>query len=232
MRSVKELRGYSIRATDGEIGRVHEFLFDDLTWTIRYLVVDTGDWLPGRKVLVSPAAVDRPDAEAESLAVGLTQAQVEDSPPLEADAPVSRQIESDLHEYYGWVPYWRTGVPAAGPGPIAAAPVMAAEGARAPEAAEEEGKPPIDPHLRSTREVTGYHIEARDGDVGHVDDFVGEDDRWIIRYLVVDTGNWLPGRKVLIAPTWSEVVNWAQRIVSVDLKRETVEKSPEFNQSI
>jgi hypothetical protein len=207
------------------MGKVYSFLFDDLEWTIRYLVVDTGDWLPGRKVLLSPMAIDKVDVECQSLAVGLTQAQVENSPPLAADAPVSRQIEADLHQYYGWVPYWRSGVPAAGPGPVAAAAVLAAQG----EDAKEE--PPADPHLRSTREVVGYHIEARDGEVGHVDDFLAEEDRWMIRHLVVDTGNWLPGKQVLVSPTWIEMVNWADRIVSVDLKRETIQKSPEFKWS-
>jgi hypothetical protein len=219
------LRGYTIRAVDGEIGKVYSFLFDDLEWTIRYLVVDTCDWLPGRKVLLSPMAIDQVDAESESLAVGLTEAQVENSPPLDADAPVSRQIETDLHEHYGWVPYWRTGVPAVGSGPVAAAAVLAAEGADARE------EPAADPHLRSTREVVGYHIEARDGEIGHVDDFLAEEERWIIRHLVVDTGNWLPGKRVLVSPAWIEMVNWAERIVSVDLKRETIEKSPELRLS-
>jgi hypothetical protein len=221
-RSIKGLRGYTIRAVDGYIGKLYSFLFDDLEWAIRYLVVDTGDWLPGRQVLLPPIAIDKVDAESQSLAVSLTEAQVENSPPLDADAPVSRRIETELHEYYGWVPYWRTGVPAAGSGPVVAAAVLAAEG----EDAREESA--ADPHLRSTREVVGYHIGARDGEIGHVDDFLAEEDRWIIRHLVVDTGNWLPGKRVLVLPTWIEKVNWAERIVSVGLKRETTEKSPEF----
>jgi hypothetical protein len=228
LRSEKELRGYTIRATDGDIGKAHEFYFDDLAWIIRYLVVDTGNWLPGRRVLLWPGVLGQPDWEAQALPVELAKEQVESSPEISTDEPVSRQMETDLHAYYGWTPYWRGGLPAPGLGAAAAAEMIA----RPEEEKDEKEEQESDPHLRSTREVIGYHIQARDGEIGHVEDFVIDDETWFIRYLVIDTRNWLPGRKVLVAPAWAEQVNWVERKVHVDLRRETIENSPEFDPSM
>jgi stress response protein YsnF len=228
LRSTKDLRGYAIRATDGDIGKVHEFLFDDLAWIVRYLVVDTGNWLPGRQVLLWPGILGQPDWGTQSLPVGLTKEQVEHSPHISSDEPVSRQMETDLHTYYGWTPYWRGGLPVFGLGAAAAAEMIA----HTAEEKDEEEEQESDPHLRSTREVIGYHIQARDGEIGHVEDFVIYDESWFIRYLVINTRNWLPGRKVLVAPAWAEQVNWVERKVYVDLGRETIKNSPEFDPSM
>jgi uncharacterized protein YrrD len=228
LRNAKELRGYTIRATDGDIGKVHEFYFDDLAWIVRYLVVDTGTWLPGRRVLLSPGCLGQPDWETRSLPVELTTEQVEHSPEISTEEPVSRQMEMDLHTYYGWTPYWRGGLPPLGLGAAAAAQVIAGQ---AEEKGEQEEKDE-DPHLRSTREVIGYHIQARDGEIGHIDDFIIDVETWHLRYLVIDTRNWLPGKKVLVSPAWAEEVDWATRMVSIDLKRETIKDSPEFDASM
>lgn len=213
LRSIKSLRGYILRATDGDVGKVREFYFDDRFWTVRYLVADTGRWLVDRLVLLSPASLGDPDWERNLFPVNLTKDQVEKSPLISADEPVSRQMEVDLHGYYGWPPYWH------------AAPYIAA--AQASAQRREKG----DPHLRSTREVIGYHIRATDGEIGHVDDFVVDDKAWAIRYMVVDTRNWLPGKKVLVAPQWTMDVDWAGRRVNVDLTKDTIENGPEFDPS-
>ncbi len=217
LRSVKDLRGYTIRAADGDIGKVHEFYFDDRGWIIRYLVVDTGTWLPGRRVLLSPAALGQPDWETHVLPIGLTKGQVEHSPPIDTDKPVSRQMERELYVYYGWRPYWGS------------APVMAVKTMK--EATQEAEQEQTDPHLRSTREVIGYRIRARDGEIGHVEDLIANDVGWGLRYLVVNTHSWLPGRKVLVDPFWAEQVSWAERRVHVDMTREMVKSSPEFDPS-
>jgi uncharacterized protein YrrD len=228
LRSEKELRGYTIRAIDGDIGKVHELYFDDLAWIVRYMVVDTGNWLPGRKVLLWPGALGQPDWETQSLSVGLTKEQVENSPHISSDEPVSRQMETDLHTYYGWTPYWRSGLPALGLGAAAAAEMIS----RSAEEEDNEKEAESDPHLRSSREVIGYHIQARDGEIGHVEDLIIDDEAWYIHYLVIDTRNWLPGRKVLVAPAWAEQVNWVERMVYLDLSRETVKNSPEYDPSM
>jgi hypothetical protein len=137
-------------------------------------------------------------------------------------------MEMDLHTYYGWTPYWRGGLPTFGLGAAAAAETIAGELQQKDEEDEQES----DPHLRSTREVIGYHIQARDGEIGHVEDLIVEDETWFIRYLVIDTRNWLPGRKVLVAPAWAEQISWIHRKVYLDLGRESIKNSPEFDPSI
>ncbi|MFZ6028648.1 MAG: PRC-barrel domain-containing protein [Chloroflexota bacterium] len=200
LRSIKELQGYTIDASDGEIGKLHEFFFDDNRWEIRYMVVDTGNWLKGRRVLVAPQAFGPVDRGAQRLPVTLSRAQVEQSPPVEADKPLSRRLEDALLAYYEWHQPHKTGA-----------------------------RERVDTDLRSTREVIGYHIQARNGEIGHLDDMIVEEKGWLIRYLIIDTRNWLPGKKVLLPPAWAEAIRWAERKVLIDLKRETIEHSPEFD---
>jgi len=214
---MKTLHSYAIEATDGNIGVIYSFYFDDLSWTIRYVVVDTGSWLPGRRVLVSPAVVGEPHWEMRQLPVNLTQEQVENSPDIDTDQPVSRQHQIALHDYYAWPMYWT--VAPIGPGTVAMPPELVEE------FASESG----DPHLRSTQEVLGYYIHASDGDLGHVEDFIVDDDNWTIRYMVVDTRNWLPGKKVLVAPEWITEVSWGESKVHVDLTQDAIKDSPEYD---
>ena len=218
-RSVKSLHNYAIEATDGNLGAVYAFYFDDLLWTIRYLVVDTGAWLPGRRVLLSPTVIGEPQWELRQLPVNLTQEQVKNSPDMDTDQPVSRQYQITLHSYYAWPAYW-TMMPA-GVGALAIPP----------ELMEEYTSETGDPHLRSTQEVLDYYIHASDGDLGHVDDFIVNDEDWTIRYMVVDTRNWLPGKKVLVATEWITEVNWGESKVYVNLSQEAIKNSPEFDPS-
>jgi hypothetical protein len=214
LRSVEALSGYTILARDDTIGTVDGFYFDDLYWTIRYLVVDTGTWLTGRKVLISPLAVGQPDWETHLFPVELTRNQVKNSPEIDLVKPVSRQLETELHRHYEWPAYWSDVSPGSTPSPQQGAPADLR-----------------DPHLRSTKEVIGYDIQARDGKIGHVEDFVTDDQDWTIRYMVVDTRDWLPGRKVLVSPQWVEQILWSESDVHVDLARETIKRSPEYDPS-
>ncbi|MBE0537486.1 MAG: PRC-barrel domain-containing protein [Phycisphaerae bacterium] len=225
--SVEHLSSYTVEAEDGNIGQVHGFLFDDNNWAIRYLVVDTGKWLPGRKVLLAPSSLGRPEGRLRILPVKLTREKVENSPDIDTDRPVSRQQESELHAYYNWASYWGGGAwePTISPYASGIAP-------RAGEIGEPEGVEKGDegnPHLRSTREVIGYRIHAEDGAIGHSDDFVVNIDDWIIRYLVVDIGKWLSGRKVIIPPEWVTEIRWDGSEILVDVTKEEVRKSPEFD---
>jgi hypothetical protein len=226
LRSIKEVIGYRILASDGDIGHVHDFFFDDEIWAIRYIVVDTGTLLPGRKILLVPSAVEQPEWIAHTLPVKLNKEQVKNSPEIDTDKPVSRQAEIELHKYYNWVPYW--GVPPQGVVPPA--PPKEEEEVREENKKKRvlEGER-VDPHLRSLKEVTGYHIQAPDGEIGHVEEFIANDSNWFICYMVVDTRNWLPGRKVLISPDWIERVSWANSKVYVDLPRELIKNGPEYD---
>ncbi len=223
LRSVRELYGYVIRALDGDIGTVRDFYFGDRDWVVRYLVADTGNWLVDRLVLLSTVSLGQPDWERHEFPVRLTKEQVEHSPAVDAAEPVSRRMEEELHEYYGWPFYWS--------GAGAAMAMTAERMAAREEHAAIEG-PGSGQHLRSTQEVMGYHIQANDGEVGWVKDFIADDGTWLLNYMVVDTGGWLSGRSVLLAPAWVKEVNWAENKVHVDLHRETIENSPPFDPSV
>lgn len=216
LRSLDEITGYGIEARDGELGKVKDFYFDDIRWRIRYVLVDTGDWLPGRRVLIAPASVGEPDWERAVLPVALTREQVETSPGVDVDRPVSRQKEEELMSYYGWEPYWEPVGVLAAPPPVPYTP---------PGGHKVKG----DPNLRSADEVAGYHIDASDGEMGKVADFIADTDSWAIRYLVVDTRAWLPGRQVLVAPAWIDEIDWEGRLLRVELTREQIEDSPEYD---
>lgn len=228
LRSIKDLYGYAVRASDGEVGEVADFNFDDRTWTIRYLVVDVGEWIAGRRVLLSTIALGQPDWEEQAFPVLLTRWQVEHSPDIDTAQPVSRQMEEELYDYYGWAPYWWHNLPmASGPADVAAlAAVEEHAGDTEPDVPEGEL------HLRSVKEIVDYYVQALDGEVGSVDDFVVDDEDWSLRYLVVDTGGWLAGRKVLVAPAWVREMEWAGNRIYVDLDQESIENSPEFDPSM
>lgn len=232
LRTSSGLRNFSLSAIDGEIGSVEDFYFDDQAWGIRYLEVDTGKWLPGRKVLISPFSIAKVLSDRKSIAVKLTREQVERSPDIDTHQPISRQQETEFFDYYRYPYYW------SGPflwGPVAAPylaglPAEANKGTMATEIeAVKKREHAQDRHLRSTQEVTGYRIQAVDGEIGHVEDFLLEDESWAIRYMVVDTRNWLPGRKVVVSPEWIDAVSWEESKVYVDLPRDKIEHAPEYD---
>jgi len=225
LRSVRNILGYELLAHDGAFGRCSDFLFDDRDWVIRYMVADTGKWLPGRRVLISPIALEEADWDTKQLEIDLTKDQIESAPPLAKDEPVSQQFEMDYYAHYGWPYYW-AGAGAWGP---FALPTDLRRAKSAPESGASSGRG--DPHLRSSREVQGYSIAASDRDIGHVEDLIVDDREWIIRYVVVDTRNWLPGRQVLIAPIWFSSIVWSQRKLETDLSAEVVKDSPEYDPS-
>ena len=217
---IKALTGYTLHCRDGVIGKVKEFYFDDLHWTIRYLIAETGDWLAGRQVLLSPYALLSVNKTNKQVAIGLTKKQIEESPPLPIDKPISQQFETAYYRYYGWPSYWG-GAYAWGNHPIII---------RDPEKwkpANSGGKPWI-PHLSSTVSVKGFHIQALDGEIGHVKDCIIDDRTWAINFMVVDTHNWIPGRIVLISLKWIERVGWDESKVFVNLACAAIKKTPEY----
>ena len=219
LRNAETLHKYTLGAVDGEIGKVKDLYFEDRFWTVRYLVADTGNWLEERLVLISPYALVSVDGEGEIITTNLTRKQIENSPPADSAKPVSRQFEALYHGYYQWPEYWY------GPYAWGAYPYPVPVSERI----SEEEQTSWDSHLRSAREVEGYGVGATDGDIGHVAEFVIDDKDWAIRYLVVDTRNWWPGKHVLISPQWIERVSWDDRKVYVDLARDTIKDAPEYS---
>lgn len=232
IRSVKQLRQFAIAATDGTIGSVDDVYFDSERWAVRYLVVDTGGWLSGRRVLISPISVTRTDWSEQHVELSISRAQVEGSPDIDTHKPVSRQHEVEYLNYYGYPHYWAhadlwgaTGRPMLPPPSEVAAQQAAVRRERRHAAAKG------DSHLRSAKEVTGYVIRATDGDIGHVDDVLIDDVTWAVRYLVVDTSNWWFGKHVLLAPAWATDVSWAHRTVDVRVTRQALKNAPPYDRA-
>jgi hypothetical protein len=234
LRNINDLYGFSVAASDGLIGEVRDCYFDDQAWTIRFFVVETGPWLGGRKVLISPIAVHSLDGAGKSLSASMTREQVKKSPDVDTSKPVSRQHEVEQFGYYGYPYYWgegnlwgggpRPGMSLAGYGSVGlpTGPTTDFVAAQA-QLHRDRGD---DPHLRSCRAIERYHIHATDGDIGHVESMLVDDEAWIIRYLVVNTSDWWLGHQTLVAPPWFTDISWLDATVSVDLTRQAVKDAP------
>ena len=225
LQSIKQLYGNKLGASDGEIGQVKDCYFDDRNWAVRYVVADTGSWLPGRQVLISPHAFGSLHQAGKVLRVNLTRKQIEDSPSIESHKPLSRQYEEEYYRYYGWPYYWQgdglwgmSGFPILElppkPLPIEPASASGPQSERA------------DTHLRSTQAVNGYHLQASDGTIGHVCDFMMDDKSWAIGQVVIKTGHRLSGKEVQIPSGKVDRISWDESKVFVNLTKEAVEQSP------
>ena len=228
------INGYALEACDGRLGTVSDLLFEDAGWVVRWLVVDTGHWFPDRKVLLPLSALGQPDRALRHFPVKLTMQQVKDSPDVDADLPVSRQIEAQIHEYFGWNPYWSGSLlpmSNAIATPFVAPlyePQSTLHDLAGADAQPNEG----DPRLRSIATITGCHIHASDGEIGHVEDFLVDDAGWSIRYIKIDTRNWWPGERVLISPYSVREIDWPGRLVHVSVSRQKIKNAPPYNPSI
>ena len=228
LKSINQLYRISLGASDGEIGRVKDFYFDDWDWAIRYVVADTGSWLSELLVLISPHAIGSVSKDAESLLVNLTRNQIENSPSIEAHKPVSRQYEEAYHRYYGWPPYWSIGG-MFGVAGISSAPL--------PLTPQEQPNPcsrsnnDDDPHLRSTQTVSGYHIQTGDDEVGHITDFLVNDETWTISHMVVETGHWYSGKEIVIAVKEVERISYEGSTVFVGATRKSIMEAPQYHAS-
>lgn len=221
LRSIKSLKGLKLIAKDGTIGKVYDFYFDDDMWTVRYLVADTRAWLPGRKVLISPIVFGKQEWDMQKFSVRLSKEQIRNSPNIDEKMPVSRQKQLELHRYFAWPAYWNTGMF------INATQIPLPQKKRRN---REQGNKNEnnDTHLRSTREVSTYQVRAEDGKIGHVEDFILNDESWLILYVVVKRES-LPGRQVLVSTAWLSDIDWDRRTVSVDLTADAVKNSPEYD---
>ncbi|WP_373551943.1 PRC-barrel domain-containing protein [Haliscomenobacter sp.] len=222
LHKVKTLKEYKLNGIDGEIGKVHDLYFDDQFWTIRYLVANTGSWLTDNIVLISPYALATAIKAEKHIDISLTKKQIENSPPLESDKPVSQQFERDYYAYYGWPAYY-TGSFMWGIYP---------QIRREEEITQEANlsAPTWDPHLRSANEVSDYYVHANDGDIGHVVDIIIDDETWAIRYLIIETSNWWSGKKVMVSPRWIDRVIWSKSKVYINLSQEAIKQSPEYSE--
>jgi hypothetical protein len=221
LRSIKQLYGDKLGALDGEIGHVKDFYFDDQNWAVRYVVAETGSWLTGRQVLISPHSLGRLAPAGKVLRVNLTRKQIENSPSIESHKSVSRQYEEEYHRYYGWPYYWQ-GDALWG---MSSVPMMELPSRPSAPANGPQPERP-DAHLRSTLAVNGYHLQASDGLLGHVCDFMMDDENWAIGQLVIKTGHRLSGNEVRIPSSKVDRISYEESTVFVNLTSEAVEQSP------
>lgn len=222
--SLMSFTGYALGAINGNIGAVKELYFDDETWTIRYMVVETGNWLTGRTVLISTQALDQPDWDNQVIRTNLTLEQIKNSPDIDTNKPVSRQQEQELYDHFPWRIYWGPGMGAQG----GLMPLTESVKAALQEERERKGLS-ADPHLRSTKAITGYDIHATDGQVGKVVDFVVDTNNWKILQMIVDTGSWLSANEVLLTLNWVKEINWPHKTVIISSSVEEVKNSPPYN---
>jgi sporulation protein YlmC with PRC-barrel domain len=223
LQSLKQLYGKELAATDASLGQVKDFYFDDQNWAVRYVIVDTAKWLPGRHVLLSPQAFGQLSLAGKAIAVNLTRVKIEGSPPIEAHKPVSRQYEDDYHRYYGWPSYWENEGLLGG---LHKFPILETP----PKTASGQSAATIDranTHLRSTQAVSGYHIMATDGITGHVCDFMMDPESWVIHQLIVKTGHRFTGKEVQIPVNLVERISYTESTVFVNLTRQAIENSLE-----
>jgi hypothetical protein len=219
LQNVKQLYGNKLRASDGDIGHVSDFYFDDQSWALRYLVADTGSWLPGRQVLLSPHAFGNVHHAGKHLLVNLTRKQIESSPPIESHKPVSRQYEEEYYRYYGWPNYWLGGALWG----MSGFPIL--EQTSKPFAGEQTAEQ-ADAHLRSTKAVDGYCLQASDGTIGYVCDFMMDDQSWAISQLIIKTGHRFSGKEIEIPTSQVKRISWDESKVFSSLTKAEVEHSP------
>jgi hypothetical protein len=209
---IKQLYGCRLSALDGDIGHAKDFYFDDKAWVIRYLVADTGSWLTGRLVLISPHAFAKWDLYEKKLHIKLQKKQIEDSPSIDAHEPVSRQFEENYYRSFGWPAYWQGGMMWGMSGyPLVANPLPQ-------EIADRKAQvPPADRHLQSAKTLTGYSIEASDGVIGHLSGFRVDDRSWAVLDLVIDAGHWYSGKEILISTDEVARISYLESKVFVNL---------------
>jgi sporulation protein YlmC with PRC-barrel domain len=229
MKTTNSIRKFRLHATDGLIGSIKDFYFDDEKWTLRYFVVRTGSWLMGRDVLISPIAIKGLDESAGEIQVDLTKDKIQNSPSIDTAEPISRQHEREYFQYYGWPYYW--GGPSAWGWSGVPTPMPYYEPPPFREPPEAEVGSPGEVRLRSVQEILGYHIAAQDEKIGHVEDFILDDETWTMTDLLVDTRNWLPGKKVLIPHSAIQLVSWIDRTITVGLTHEQIQQAPEYDTS-
>jgi len=227
LRNFADFKGFTLAATDGEIGIVRDIYFDDKTWMVRYLVVRAGSWISGREVLIAPQALREIDEQSGVIRLDLTKEQVRNSPPIDSDKPVSRQFEQTYHDHFGWIPYWLDAgnMPGVMITPTILPPIE-------PPVPKEMAAEHRDPHLRGGDELSQYEIHSQDGEIGHADDFVIDDEKWRIRYLVIVTRNWFPGKRVLLAPDWIEEISAEDREIFVTVARSTIKTAPDYDSTV
>ncbi len=214
IQSVTNLYGASLAATDGSIGSIEDFYFDDQSFAVRYLVADTGSWLSGRLILLSPFAFGSFDQQRKELPVQLTRYQIEDSPPITRHQPITRQHEIDHFGHYGWPSYWEGSSlwgPSSYPVVIQAAPWGLTN--------QEKHHHREDRFLQSAKDIMGYEIHTTDGVIGTLADILIDDTQWLIKDFIIETGHWYSGKRIRLLPEHIQRIRSQDSVIVVNLTK-------------
>ena len=218
-----------MKATDGEIGEVKEFYFDDETWSVRYLIIETGNWFSNKKVFIVPQALLIPDWENKNFPINLTKAQIKSSPDIDTDLPISLRQEIEMYSHYAWERYSSSGFYAGdsasvmNPRPVIDEEIIT-------ENSSADSPADYDPHLCSTERISGYHIHAINGDIGHLKDFIIDSETWKMTDLIIDTHNWIGGHKVLVPVRHVQEIQWENFKIIIDISKEYLKDCQVFNE--
>lgn len=222
LRSMYERLNYRTEARDGIVGSLDDFLMDDRTWAIRYAVIDTGKWLPGRKIIMAHSGMGEPDWPSRTIPLNVTKAEIEAAPTLAQARPVSRQYEEYLFQHYNWAPYWGPGA-AGGMG----FPVTSNETAATSPRSDEFKKG--DPHLRSFNELRGYKLVAHGEKAGRIDNFMCYDETWEIPFLVASVGGWFHQKSLMVPTSHISNISFPDREMDIRLDREALAHLPMYD---
>lgn len=222
-KNLLDIKGFNLKGPNGNIGTCQDALFDDQAWTVRYVDVDTGGWLSERRVLLSPISLGAPSWEKGEIYTELTGDQIESSPKLDSQSPISKEWEDSFFKFHGW-PYYGVGMHMWGL-------------THYPDESElkkiHSASPTSDIHkntnqtIRSASELREYEVSARDGEVGRIKDFVFDTETWAIRYLVIENHSFLQRKKTIVSPFWVSHIDWMERACVIDLNRAEIECSPQ-----
>lgn len=238
LRNLKKIFGFTLFGEGQEYGTIKDFYFDEDKMKIRYGIVDTGTWLKNRKVLISPKEFMKPDFEHGVLPVELTKKEIEESPPISKEKPLSQIMEEKVTNYFEWPKYWigtSTGEPVNANFLLGEKIKEMRQNKTNKEQREKyivarEGNK--ETNLRSSKEVIGYNIKAIDGEIGKLDGLIVEDNYWLIRYLIIDTGKWLPSRKVIFPPEWLEGISWNKEQIIFPFSKEEIRHAPDYDPDV
>jgi len=199
----RNLYGTSVDASDGRLGNIIDFLFDDQRWHVGHLVLNAGRWLRRRRVTLPYDTIVMKDwSDRHVFIEGLTRQQIRISPATETRVPISLHESLAEVTIMDWDTYLVNTTFTDHPWQIS-----------------------DDPHIHNTRDVVGYHVQGSDGPIGYVSDFVINDESWSVSDLVVNMRNWLPGRQILIPTAHIEEVRGANRSMRISLSRKSIRET-------
>jgi hypothetical protein len=217
---VRRVEDFAVRSSEGKIvGKVSDFLFDDLSWIIRYLVIDTSKTLGRQQVVVLTLSIAHIDWENRVIPVNLTTHNVKESPEIPAGTPIPRQIEQKIYQYYGRTPYWGAGTS------LGAQAIADIVNNQKGGLVDKLTKNVFDSHLRSIQALSMFKMASSTGEIGRIVDFLTESNIWFIRYLVIERSD---RSHVLFSPQWIQEVNWPDEMMVTELNRGLIEKMPSY----